>query len=253
MGALQGKIAWVTGAGSGIGAAAALSLAGEGAIVVLSGRRVPSLKATAAAVKKAGGVAHVRPLDVTDAEAVAQETAWIAKKFKRIDILVANAGANIVERQWSNLTPAGSDTVVSANLNSLFYNISAVLPVMRAQQDGVIIVTASLAGRTISNLAGAAYTAAKHGAVALCHTVNQQECVNNIRCTAVLPGEVATEILDKRPVPVSAEDRARMAQPEDLGDLIRYVACLPARVVINEVWMCPTHNRGYLAALGRAG
>lgn len=253
MGKLQGKIAWVTGAGSGIGAAAAIALAQEGAVVVLSGRRADALAATAASIAAEGGTVHLQPADVTDAKAVAGVAAWIGANLGRLDILVANAGANIAERHWSNLTPEGADSVIAANLNSAFYCVSAVLPMMRAQQDGMIIVTASMAGRTVSNLSGAAYTAAKHGVVAMCHTVNMQECVNNIRCTAVLPGEVATEILDKRPIPVSAEDRAKMAQSEDLGDLIRYIACLPARVVINEVWMCPTHNRGYLAALQRMG
>jgi NADP-dependent 3-hydroxy acid dehydrogenase YdfG len=81
------------------------------------------------------------------------------------------------------------------------------------------------------------------------HSINMQECINGIRSTALLPGEVATEILDKRPVPVSAEDRAKMAQSEDVGDLVRYIACLPAHICINEVMITPTHNRGYLASL----
>ena len=253
MARLQGKIAWVTGAGSGIGEAAALALAQEGAEIVLTGRREAPLQSVAARIVAAGGKAHVQPGDLTDSARVGEIAGWIGANLPSLDILVANAGANIGQRHWSNLTPEGADTVISANLNSVFYCVSAVLPTMRKQHAGVIIVTASLAGRSISNLSGAAYTAAKHGAVALCHTVNQQECVNGIRCTAVLPGEVATPILEKRPVPVSAEDRAKMAQSEDLGDLIRYVACLPARVVINEVWMCPTWNRGYVAALERMG
>ncbi len=249
MNELNGKIAWVTGAGSGIGEAAALALAAIGAEVVLTGRRQAPLEDVAARISAAGGKAHVQAGDMTDSARVGEITAWIEKTFGRLEILIANAGANVPDRMWSNLTPAGSDLVIGANLNSLFYCISGVLPMMRAQKDGVIIVTASMAGRTIGNLTGAAYTAAKHGAVSLCHTVNRQECINNIRCTALLPGEVATPILDKRPIPVSAEDRARMAQPEDVGDLIRYIACLPPRVVINEVWICPTWNRGYIADL----
>ena len=83
------------------------------------------------------------------------------------------------------------------------------------------------------------------------HTINMEECVNGIRSTVVCPGEVATPILDKRPIPVSKEDRARMAQSEDVGDLVRYVACLPSHVTINEVWITPTWNRGYIANLAR--
>lgn len=247
---LKGKIAWVTGAGSGMGEASALALGAAGVEVVLTGRRANLLESVAARIKAAGGKAHVQVGDITDASRVEAIAQWIATTLKRIDILFANAGANIRERQWSTLKPEGVDEVVSANLNSAFYCIGAVLPTMRAQKDGIIIVTASVAGRLVSRLAGAAYTAAKHGAVALCHTVNQEECIHHIRCTALVPGEVATPILDKRPVPVSAEDRAKMVQSQDVGDLVRYIAGLPPRVTINEVWITPTWNRAYVADLG---
>ena len=120
---------------------------------------------------------------------------------------------------------------------------------MRKRKDGVLIHTSSMAGRSTARCRGAAYSAAKHGVVAMSHTINMEECVNGIRSCVVCPGEVATPILDKRPVPVSKEERARMAQSEDVGDLIRYVACLPAHVVINEVRITPTWNRGYVANL----
>jgi NADP-dependent 3-hydroxy acid dehydrogenase YdfG len=253
MGKLEGKIAWVTGAGTGIGEGAALALASEGATLVLTGRRTAPLKAVAAQIKAAGGEAHVKPGDMTDAVAVQGIADWIGKKLKRLDVFVANAGINILDRHWTNMTPAGADTVLHGNLDSMFYGALAVLPMMRKQGGGQIIVTASMAGRWIGLMSGPAYVAAKHGAVAACHTINMQECVNNIRCTAVLPGEVATPILDKRPVPVTAEERAKMAQKEDVGDLIRYIACLPAHITINEVMITPTWNRGYVAALQRAG
>jgi NADP-dependent 3-hydroxy acid dehydrogenase YdfG len=253
VGKLQGKIAWVTGAGTGIGEGAAMALASEGATVILTGRRPAPLKSVATRIAKAGGAAHAKPGDMTDAAAVQSIADWIAKKFKRLDIFVANAGINILDRTWGALTPEGVDTVLHGNLDSVFYGAIAVLPIMRKQQDGQIIVTASMAGRWVGLLSGPAYVAAKHGVVAACHTINMEECVNGIRCTAVLPGEVATPILDKRPVPVSPEDRAKMAQKEDVGDLIRYIACLPPHVVINEVMICPTWNRGYVAALQRTG
>jgi NADP-dependent 3-hydroxy acid dehydrogenase YdfG len=143
--------------------------------------------------------------------------------------------------------------VVAGNLTSGFLCSLAVLPIMRAQGGGILIHTASVAGRIVSLLSGPAYTAAKHGLVAMSHSINMEECVNGIRSCAVLPGEVATPILDKRPVPVSAEERARMVQAEDVGDLIRYIACLPPHVVISEVMIAPTWNRAYVAALGRKG
>ncbi|MDR3470496.1 MAG: SDR family oxidoreductase [Devosia sp.] len=245
---LEGKVAWITGAGSGIGEAAAIALAGEGASVVLTGRTLSKLEAVAGRI---GAAATIEAGDLTRSDQVIAIAGRIVAKFGRLDILVANAGTNIVERAWSQLTPAGADKLIQGNLTSVFYCLTTVLPTMRAQRDGVVIITASMAGRFIGALSGPGYVAAKHGVVALSHTVNMEECVNGIRCTAVLPGEVATPLLDKRPVAVSPEERARMAQPEDLGDLIRYVACLPKRVVINEVMMCPTWNRGYVAALGR--
>jgi NADP-dependent 3-hydroxy acid dehydrogenase YdfG len=179
--------------------------------------------------------------------------AFIRQKLGRLDILVNNAGGNILERDWKRLNPAGIDQVIGANLSSAFYCVTVALPFMRAQKDGVLIHTASFAGRFVHPLSGAAYTAAKHGVVAMSHSLNMEECVNGIRSTAICPGEVATPILDKRPVPVSAEDRARMLQPEDCGDLIRYVACLPPHVCLNEVLITPTWNRGYVAALARRG
>ena len=111
---------------------------------------------------------------------------------------------------------------------------------------------APMAGRFIGGFPGPLYTAAKHGVVAMSHTINMEECVNGIRSCVVCPGEVATPILDKRPIPITKEERARMAQSEDVGDLIRYVACLPPHIVINEVMINPTWNRGYVANLARA-
>jgi NADP-dependent 3-hydroxy acid dehydrogenase YdfG len=251
MAALAGKVAWVTGAGSGIGQAAAIALAKEGATVVLTGRRKEPLEATAATIKKTGGKVLVKPGDLMKGASVTKIAKDIDKKFGRCDILVNNAGLNILERKWNQLTPAGAELVIDGNLSSAFYCSSAVLPMMRKRKDGVLIHTSSMAGRTPSPLSGAAYSAAKHGVVAMSHTINMEECINGIRSCVVCPGEVATPILDKRPVPVSKEERARMAQSEDVGDLIRYVACLPAHVTINEVWITPTWNRGYIANLAR--
>lgn len=251
MARLDGKVAWVTGAGSGIGEAAALKLAEEGAALVLTGRRAAPLDGVAARVRAMGGVAEVRAADLMQAEAVKAVGGFIGDRFGRLDILVNNAGLNITPRRWAVLSTDGVDELVRGNLSSAMYCVTVALPFMRARKDGVLIHTASLAGRLVSPLSGPGYTAAKHGVVAMSHTINMEECVNGIRSCVVLPGEVATPILDKRPNPVSAEERARMVQSEDVGDLIRYVACLPAHVVINEVWIAPTWNRSYVAALGQ--
>ncbi|HUC18109.1 MAG TPA: SDR family oxidoreductase [Acetobacteraceae bacterium] len=251
MAKLEGRVAWVTGAGSGIGEAASLALAAEGARLILTGRRKAPLEALATRIRAANGVAEVEPADLMDKEAVARIGAAIGERFGRLDILVNNAGGNILERDWKRLTPAGIDQVIGANLSAAFYCVTVALPFMRAQKDGVLIHTASFAGRFVHPLSGAAYTATKHGVVAMSHSINMEECVNGIRSTAICPGEVATPILDKRPVPVSAEDRARMLQPEDCADLILYVACLPPHVCINEVLITPTWNRAYVASTPR--
>jgi NADP-dependent 3-hydroxy acid dehydrogenase YdfG len=245
--ALSGKVAWVTGAGSGIGEAAALALAKSGAHVVLTGRRVGPLETVAAAIAKAGGVASVEPGDLMARDTAHSIVARIQAVQGRLDILVNNAGLNIGPRTWRQLTPAGVDELVQGNLSSAFYCVTAVLPIMRAQRDGLLIHTSSMAGRFVSPLSGPGYTASKHGVVAMSHSINMEECVNGIRSTVVCPGEVATPILDKRPVPVSPEDRAKMVQSSDVGDLIRYIAQLPAHVCLNEVLITPTWNRGYVA------
>lgn len=252
MNQLKDKIAWVTGAGSGIGRAAAIALARAGAKVVLSGRRETPLREAAAHIEAEGARAEVKPGDLTDAAAAAHTAEDIRSRFGRLDILVNNAGVNISRRRWAELDASGADQVLDGNLSSAFYCVLAALPIMRAQKDGVLIHTASIAGRSIGPLSGPAYTTAKHGVVAMSHSINCEECVNGIRSTVVCPGEVATPILDQRPVPVSARDRARMLQSEDVADLILYVAALPAHVCLNEVWITPTWNRGYAAALEQA-
>jgi NADP-dependent 3-hydroxy acid dehydrogenase YdfG len=102
---LAGKVAWVTGAGSGIGEAAALALAGEGVWVALSGRRREPLQAVADKITKAGGKALVVPGDLGEQDAANRIVAKITHEFGRLDILVNNAGTNILDRSWAKLTP----------------------------------------------------------------------------------------------------------------------------------------------------
>src|ERR1700759_3478933 len=246
---LAGKIAWITGAGSGIGEAAALALAEEGAATVLTGRTRDKLDRVAARIKQQGGEAHVQPAELTDAAQVQTVGAFIRETFGRVDILVNNAGVNILDRHWDKLTPEGIDVLVHGNLSQALYCVTVALPLMRVQKDGLLIHTASIAGRVVGGFPGPIYSAAKHGVVAMSHSINMQECINGIRSTVFLPGEGATPILDKRPNPVGPEERARMVQSEDCGDLIRYIACLPKHVVMSEVMLAPTHNRTYIANL----
>lgn len=250
MGKLDGRIAWITGAGTGIGAATAERFAQEGATVILTGRRSAPLEAVAGQIRAAGGTAHLRPADLMKADQVRAVAEGIAREFGRLDVLVSNAGLNIVERDWQRLSPAGIDELIGGNLTSAFYVAQAVLPQMRAQGGGVMIHTASMAGRNIGLMSGPGYVASKHGVVAMSHTINQAECINGIRSTAFCPGEVNTEILKKRPNPLSQQELDQMLQPEDCADMILYIATLPPHVTMNEVWLTPTHNRGYVRALG---
>lgn len=244
---ITGKIAWVTGAGTGIGEAAAKALAAEGAIVILTGRRKEPLDKVQAVIAQAGGKAVVQSGDLAKAATVDRIVKAIVAEFGRIDIVVNNAGTNVPNRWWSKLTTEAIDTLVHVNLSSAIYVTHAVLPVMRAQGDGQLIHTSSMAGRNISMVSGPIYTAAKHGVVAMSHTINLEECLNGIRSTVILPGEVATDIMKFRDPPELPETLARMVQPEDMGAVVAFVAKQPAHVCVNEMWVTPTHNRGYVA------
>ncbi|HTT10627.1 MAG TPA: SDR family oxidoreductase [Burkholderiaceae bacterium] len=244
--ALQGSVAWVTGAGSGIGLAAARELARAGASVVLSGRRVEALEREAAAIRAAGGAAEAAPLDVRDAGAVEAVAQGILARHRRIDILVNSAGLNNPQRYWRDQTVKGWDEVIEINLSGTFYCVRAALPAMRAQRSGVVINVASWAGRHTMALVGAAYNGSKHAVVSLSETINMEECGNGIRACAICPAEVATPIMDRRPVPPTPQERARMLQPDDIGRTIRWIAEQPAHVCINEILISPTWNRIYL-------
>jgi NADP-dependent 3-hydroxy acid dehydrogenase YdfG len=245
---LKGQIAWITGGGSGIGLAGAMALAQAGAHVVISGRNAVT-NASALASLQALGSDESLLLDVADKHAVKAAAQQILDKHGRIDILVTSAGTNATQRNFDVVTTEAWDDVVAINLSGLFYCVHAVLPVMRQQGGGLIINVSSWAGLYASKLTGPAYNATKRAVLALTESINMEECTNGIRATSLLPGEVATPILDKRPVPPSAEQRERMVQAEDIGQAILFVAQMPARTCINELVISPTFNRFYTGGL----
>jgi NADP-dependent 3-hydroxy acid dehydrogenase YdfG len=245
---LQGKVAWITGAGSGIGLAAAQALSDAGATVVLSGRRADVLQAGADAIVERGGRAETAPLDVSDAEAAQRAGKALLERHGKVDILVNSAGLNVPDRYWKNQNVSGWNDVIRINLDGSFYCIAAVLPSMRARKSGLVINISSWAGKYHTYMTGPAYNAAKHAVIAMTEHLNQEECINGIRACAVCPAEVATPIMDRRPVPPSAEDRAKMLQPVDLGRTIRFIAETPAHACINEITISPTLNRIFLGA-----
>lgn len=242
MGRLDGKVAWVTGAGSGIGQAAATALAEEGATVVLTGRRPDALKETA---RRIGPAAVAKAGDVTDGGRMGAIAAEIGAELGRLDVVVNNAGMNIVQRAWAELTPAAIDQVLGTNLNSAFYVVAAALPLMRAGGGGAFIHVGSRAGRYWDGQSGAGYTTAKAALAAMSHSINREEFENGIRSTVLHPGETATDILLSRGAPMPEAELDRLLRPDDCADLIRYVACLPPRVCVNEVVMTPTWNRTF--------
>ena len=253
MGQLEGKIAWVTGAGGGIGEASAKALAQGGAHVVLSGRRLAEIERVAREITDAGGKAEVAQLDVVDAEATQAIADDLLNRLGGVDILLANAGINVPNRAVAAVTAADFAKVVDINLNGVMNGILAVLPQMRDKGTGTLILTSSWAGRHPSRLTGPAYSASKHAVVALSHSINQDEGVNGIRCTALMPGEVATPIMQSRPKPPSAEDMAKMLQADDLGSMVRYIAEAPPHVCINEVLISPTWNRSFVGVAELGG
>ena len=204
---LSGKSVWITGAGSGIGEAIAKSLAAAGAHVALSARREETLQKVANEITSEGGKVEIHPLDLDIAD-------------------------------WHR--------IVAVKLNGVANTVCATLPFMRDQQDGLIINIASWAAKHEFPVAGPAYVASKRGVVDLSHSINQEEMHNNIRCCCISPGEVATPILDQRPVPIKEDERALMLKPDDLADMVSYVVAAPARVCFNEIIMSPTHNRTLL-------
>ena len=241
---LQGKLAWITGGGSGIGLAGAIELAKAGAKIVISGRSAATLKEAAKKVE-----AETIALDVSRKEEVQKAAREILKRHRKIDILVNSAGINLPQRNFRNVSVDGWDQIVAVNLSGMFYCVHAVLPGMREKKDGLIINVSSWAGRYASTLTGPGYNATKHAVIALTESINMEECANGIRATSLLPGEAATPLLEKRPVPPPPEVRAKMLQPEDLGRTIAFIAMLPPRACVNEIIVSPTWNRFYLGGL----
>ncbi|HSA71542.1 MAG TPA: SDR family oxidoreductase [Burkholderiales bacterium] len=245
---LRDKVAWITGGGSGIGLAGGIELARAGAHVVISGRSAETLKQAEQKLKSVGS-GEATTLDVSDQKDVARASQAILERHGRVDILVNSAGINLPKRHFRNVSVEGWDQIVAINLSGMFYCCHAVLPAMRERKDGLVINISSWFGRYANPLAGPGYSATKHAVNALTEQLNIEECAHGIRATAILPGEVATPILEKRPVPPPPEERARMLQAEDLGRAILFVATLPPRACVNELVISPTWNRFYLGGV----
>lgn len=236
---LSGKTALVTGGGTGIGEACALALAQAGCKVAIAGRREEKLKAVAQ--KFTGDQAIIyKASDVAERDQANELIRWATEQLGQIDILVNSAGINIAKRQISVLDPADWDKLMQVNATGAFNTIHAVLPQMRERKDGLIINISSVSGLRASQLGGVAYCASKFAMTALGTCIGNEERENGIRITNVYPGEVETPILDARPVPVSAEHRARILQPSDVACMIVSVAQLPKRAHVPDLVIKPS-------------
>jgi len=238
---LSEKVVWITGAGTGIGESAAIKLAEEGCKVALSGRRISVLEEVASKINSSKVSIH--PLDVSDNDSVVKTANEIIEIYGRVDIAVFSAGTNVTNRSWPDISIEDWNNIININLNGAFYCCQSILPTMRNQGDGTIINISSMAAKRGSKVTGPAYISSKHAMSAMTESLIIEERNNGIRATAICPGEVATPILDKRPIPVSDEDKARILQSEDLGELILFVAKQPPHVNINEILINPTYDR----------
>ena len=239
MSKLAGKVAVVTGGGSGVGRAVALLFLKEGAKVVVAGRDAAKLAAVAAEAN-AGDSLRTVPTDVTSPAQCQTLIQTATEAFGRVDILVNNAGTNIKARTIRELTPESWDMMVRTNLDGAFYCTKAALPQMLDRKDGVIVNVVSVAGKRANPLGGAAYVAAKFGMGGLGTVLANEEKDSGIRVSNVYPGEIDTPILEARPRPVTDEQRAVILKPEDVAEAVLYVAALPPRVSVPELVIKPT-------------
>lgn len=236
---LSGKTALVTGGGTGIGLGIAVALAEAGCRVGISGRREDVLKEAAGQFKGKPPLTFCQA-DVADRESVDRLFDWAGRELGQVDMLVNSAGVNVPKRLMAELTPENWDLLMNVNATGAYNCIRKVLPQMLERRDGLIVNISSIAGKRAGLLGGVAYNASKFAMAALGTSVALEFGNNGIRVTNIFPGEVDTPILLNRPVPVTAEQRAKILQPEDVGAAVLMIACLPPRAHIPELIIKPT-------------
>ena len=234
------RVVWVTGAGSGIGRATAIAFAQSGARVALTGRRPEALADTAAAI---GSAAIVVQADLASPAQITRGHAAVVAALGPVDVLVNNAGANTKHRHWRDLSADAAATLLDVNLRAPFLCSMAVLPGMRLKRAGTLIHIASVSAVSLFPPSGPAYGASKAGVHMMSAHLNAEEGINGIRSVCINPGEVATEILDRRPSPPSPADRALMLQAEDIAAAAVFAASLPGRATVADMTILPTDNQ----------
>jgi 3-oxoacyl-[acyl-carrier protein] reductase len=239
---LDGKVALITGAGSGIGRASAERFAAEGAQVV-----VVDLKGeaeTAAAIEAAGGEALALTADVADEDAVATMAEMAVERFGRVDVLMNNAGVLDDYLAAADTPTAVWNRVLGVNLNAQFFTARALVPQMLERGDGAIINVASTAGLNGGN-GGVAYTASKHGVIGFTRQLAFDYARKGIRCNVICPGAVETgmtkEIFASPDAAVMAAVESapigRWAQPDELANVALFLASDEASFVNGAVYL----------------
>ncbi|WP_375484064.1 SDR family NAD(P)-dependent oxidoreductase [uncultured Jatrophihabitans sp.] len=250
---LDGTVALVTGASSGIGEATAIELARRGAKVAIAARRQDRLTDLAARIDEAGGEALVLETDVTvEAEARAA-VASAVEHFGRLDTVVANAGVMLLgpvvdapAEEWERM--------IDLNLKGLLHTTHAALPHLLAAADGGprrvadLVLVSSVAGRVARNGNGV-YSLTKHGVGAFGESLRQEVTKRHVRVALVEPGAVATELTDHLRDEVREASMSRFAdmermEAEDIADAIGYIVTRPRRVAVNELLIRPTEQEG---------
>ncbi|GAA2751662.1 SDR family oxidoreductase [Amnibacterium kyonggiense] len=240
--AAQDRVTWVTGAGSGMGRAAALAAARSGRAVALSGRRADRLAEVRATIEAAGGRALAVPGDTTDPAWAGEAAAAVLGAWGRIDEVVVAAGLNEPRRRWDDQSMAGFEAVVATNLTGVARVVDAALPALR-ERGGTVVVVSSYAAWTFSAGSGVAYSASKTALGPLCRTLNAQEGAHGVRATHLCPGDVDTDFLAQRPVVPDADARAVMLTPDDVARSVLHVLDAPPHVRIDELVISPVAQR----------
>jgi NADP-dependent 3-hydroxy acid dehydrogenase YdfG len=241
---LAGKVAIITGASAGIGAATAIALAEEGAYVAIAARRADRLNEVAQKIEALGGKVLQVITDVTDEAQVQNLIAKTKETFGRIDILVNNAGIAIAG-QIANANTDDWRKMIDVNIFGVLYATHAVLPILLEQKSGHIVNVSSVAGRTVRAGIGL-YNLTKWGVNAFSEALRLEVTPQNIRVTVVEPGMVNTEIDQHISDPVAYENSQALRksitslESEDIANAIVYAVTQPERVDVNEIMIRPT-------------
>jgi clavulanate-9-aldehyde reducatase len=245
MGSLEGKVAAVTGASSGIGEATAMALAAEGCAVGLAARRVDRIEALADRINSQGGKAIAIETDVADEASANGFVTRVNEELGGLDVLVNNAGVMLLGPM------AGADTdewrrMIEVNGLGLLYCTHAALPIMGAAGSGHIVNVASVAGRVASMGVGV-YNFTKFGVVGLSEALRQECSHANVRVTVIEPGFTDTELQghNKHPMVVERMEKMKrqygeLLQASDIADSIVWAVTRPNRVNVNEILIRPT-------------